>query len=156
MSSESTSEPIEILLIEDNPADARLTREGLKEARIVNSLHVARNGEEAIKFLHRRDGYAHKPRPDLILLDLNLPGMDGRTVLETIKDDRNLRSIPVVVLTSSEAETDILKSYEACANCYVAKPIEFGSFLGVVGSIEQFWFSVVKLPQYDGTSRGSA
>jgi CheY-like chemotaxis protein len=141
-----TSTPIEILLVEDNPADIRLTREGLKEAKIANNLHSVTTGDGALAFLHRRDEFADAPRPDLVLLDLNLPGIDGRTVLKHIKEDHELKVTPVVVLTSSEAETDIVRSYEAHANCFISKPIDFNGFLTVIRSIEQFWFTIVRLP----------
>ena len=138
--------PIDILLVEDNAADARLTREGLKQAGIVNALHVAEDGDQALDYLYRRNGFGSEPRPNLILLDLNLPGTDGRTVLRTIKQDKNLRSIPVVVLSVSEAEADIAQSYESHANCYIPKPIEFDGFLAAVRAVEDFWFTVVRLP----------
>jgi len=140
------SKPIEILLVEDNPAEVRLTVEGLKEARIANKLSAVNDGQSAIEYLRRRGEYASAPRPDLILLDLNLPGIDGRTVLRTIKEDPELKVIPVVIITSSEAETDIIKSYEDHANCFISKPIDFEGFTRVVRSIEHFWFTVVRLP----------
>ncbi len=139
-------QPIDILLVEDNPGDMRLAREGLKAARIANALHTVGSGDEALDYLYRRNGHATAARPDMILLDLDLPGTDGRTVLKSIKGDAELRSIPVVILTSSEAETDIVKAYESHANCYIAKPIDFDKFMNVVKSIEDFWFSVVRLP----------
>jgi CheY-like chemotaxis protein len=141
-----TSRPIEILLVEDNPGDVRLTREGFKQARIANSLHVAANGDDALDFLYRRDGHAAAPRPDMILLDLNLPGIDGRSVLQKIKLDDGLKTIPVVILTSPEAEIDIVKAYESHANCYIAKPLDLDKFMHIVRSIEDFWLSVVRLP----------
>jgi len=140
------SKPIEILLVEDNPAEVRLTVEGLKEARIANKLSAVNDGQSAIEYLRRRGEYASAPRPDLILLDLNLPGIDGRTVLRTIKEDPELKVIPVVIITSSEAETDIIKSYEDHANCFISKPIDFEGFTRVIRSIEHFWFTVVRLP----------
>ena len=140
------SKPIEILLVEDNPAEVRLTVEGLKEARIANKLSAVNDGQSAIEYLRRRGEYASAPRPDLILLDLNHPGIDGRTVLRTIKEDPELKVIPVVIITSSEAETDIIKSYEDHANCFISKPIDFEGFTRVVRSIEHFWFTVVRLP----------
>jgi CheY-like chemotaxis protein len=139
--------PIEILLVEDNPADIRLTVEGLKEAKVANNLHAVRDGNEALDFLFRQGRHDAAPRPDLVLLDLNLPGIDGREVLRQVKQDPALRAIPVVVITSSEAEADIIKSYESHANCFISKPIDFEGFLHVVRSIENFWFTVVKLPQ---------
>ncbi|MCB5423786.1 response regulator [Altererythrobacter sp. CC-YST694] len=139
--------PIEILLVEDNPADIRLTQEGLKEAKVANILHAVTNGRDALDFLHQNGAYAASPRPDLILLDLNLPGISGHQVLAEIKRDPNLLTIPVVVLTSSESEGDIVKSYEEHANCFIAKPVDFSSFLDIVSRIENFWFSIVRLPQ---------
>lgn len=138
--------PIEILLVEDNPAEVRLTLEGLKEARIANNLNAVMDGQSAIEYLQRRGKYRDAIRPDLVLLDLNLPGIDGRTVLAYIKDDPQLKIIPVVVITSSEAESDIIKSYEAHANCFISKPIDFEGFTKVIRSIEHFWFTVVRLP----------
>lgn len=138
---------IEILLVEDNPADVRLTQEALKERRIVNRLHVARDGIEALEFLHRRPPFATAPRPDLILLDLNLPRMDGREVLAEIKSDDNFKCIPVVVLTTSCAEQDILRSYDLHANCYVQKPVDLEQFFRVISTIEDFWMSIVTLPK---------
>ena len=138
--------PIEILLVEDNPAEVRLTIEGLKEARIANNLSSVMDGDSAIDYLHRRGKHGDAPRPDLILLDLNLPGIDGRTVLRHIKEDPQLKIIPVVIITSSEAESDIIKSYEAHANCFISKPIDFEGFANVIRSIENFWFTIVRLP----------
>lgn len=138
--------PIEILLVEDNPGDVRLTREAMKEGKVCNELHVAGDGVEAIAYLRREGKYADAPRPDLILLDLNLPRMDGREVLQQIKGCTDLRRIPVVVLTTSTAEQDILKSYDLHANCYINKPIDLDQFIAVVRSIEHFWLSMVKLP----------
>jgi CheY-like chemotaxis protein len=138
--------PVEILLVEDNPGDVRLAREGLSECKIRNNLHVVDDGVKAMAFLRRRDEYAKAPRPDLVLLDLNLPRKDGREVLREVKEDEKLRTIPVVVLTTSKAEEDILKSYSLHANCYVTKPMGLQQFLDVVRSIEDFWFTIVKLP----------
>ena len=138
--------PIEILLVEDNPGDARLAKEALKEAKVHNNLNVAKDGEEAMEFLHRRGKHQQAPRPDLILLDLNLPRKDGREVLAEIKAHDDIKRIPVVVLTTSEAEEDVLKAYNLNANCYVTKPVDLDQFIGVVKSIENFWLSVVKLP----------
>ena len=138
--------PVEILLVEDNPGDVRLMEEALIEAKIRNHLHVVAHGDEALDFLHRRGAYADARRPDLILLDLNLPGIDGRDVLKEIKQDPDLKRIPVVVLTTSASEEDILKSYDLHANCYVTKPVDMSGFIAVVRSIDFFWFCVVKLP----------
>jgi CheY-like chemotaxis protein len=141
-----TSRPVEILLVEDNPGDVRLTREALKEGKIRNHLNVASDGVEAMRYLRREGEHADATRPDLILLDLNLPKMDGREVLQAVKADPSLRQIPVVVLTSSAAEQDIVRAYDLHANCYVSKPVDLDQFIHVVKSIEDFWFSIVKLP----------
>lgn len=138
--------PIEILLVEDNPGDVRLTREALKEYKMANKLHVVGDGEQAIAFLHKSGAYANKPRPDVILLDLNLPKKDGREVLAEIKEDDLLKQIPVVILTMSQLEEDILTSYDLHANCYITKPLDIAQFIHVVKTIEDFWFSIVKLP----------
>ena len=137
--------PIEILLVEDNPGDARLTREALRDAKVRNNLHVAADGVEALAFLRRQGTHAAVPMPDLILLDLNLPKKDGREVLEEIKQDDRLRHIPVVILTTSQAERDIAESYRLRANAYVTKPVDLEQFLKVVQSIEHFWLEIVKL-----------
>ncbi|QEM68051.1 response regulator [Geobacter sp. FeAm09] len=142
----SSLKPAEILLIEDNPADVRLTMEVLKDVKLCNNISVVNDGVQALDFLYRRGEYDSAPRPDLILLDLNLPRMDGREVLERIKGDEVLKQIPVVVLTTSSAEQDILKSYALHANCYITKPVDLEQFTKVVTSIEEFWFSIVKLP----------
>ena len=142
---------IEILLVEDSPTDALLTREALSGFKLLNKLHVVDNGVDAIAFLRREGPFASVPRPDLILLDLNLPRMDGREVLREIKADDDLKIIPVVVLTSSDAEEDILKSYNLHASCYITKPVEFDKFLKVVRSIREFWFAVVTLPPQQHT-----
>ena len=142
----TVSRPVEILLVEDNPADVRLTREALKEGKVRNNLYVARDGVEALEFLRQEGQFTDAVRPDLILLDLNLPKRDGRQVLEEIKSDSSLRQIPVVILTSSQAEQDIAKAYDLHANCYVSKPVDLDQFIKVVRSIESFWFSIVKLP----------
>ena len=142
---------IEILLVEDSPTDALLTREALSGFKLLNKLHVVDNGVDAIAFLHREGPFASAPRPDLILLDLNLPRMDGREVLREIKADDDLKIIPVVVLTSSDAEEDILKSYNLHASCYITKPVEFDKFVKVVRSIREFWFAVVTLPPQQHT-----
>jgi two-component system, chemotaxis family, response regulator Rcp1 len=136
----------EILLVEDNPADVRLTMEALKECKIINRLNVVEDGVDALDFLRRQGRYADAPRPDLILLDLNLPRKDGREVLAEIKSDERLRLIPTVVLTTSSADEDLLKAYGLHANCYVTKPVDFGRFIEVVQRLEEFWFSIVKLP----------
>jgi two-component system, chemotaxis family, response regulator Rcp1 len=138
--------PVEILLVEDNPADIRLTQEGLKEGKVANRLHAVTDGKEALDFLHRRGAHSDAPRPDVILLDLNLPGIDGHAVLKQIKGDPALRAIPVVIVTSSEAESDVVRSYEEHANCFISKPIDFEGFLRVVHAVEDFWFTVVRLP----------
>lgn len=138
--------PIEILLVEDNPGDVRLTIEGLNESKIHNNLHIAKDGVEAMQFLRREQQHADAVRPDLILLDLNLPRMDGRQVLAEIKSDLRLKTIPVVVLTTSRAEQDVLRSYELQANCYITKPVDLEQFIAVVKSIEDFWFTIVTLP----------
>ena len=142
-----SSSPIEVLLVEDNPGDVRLTREALKEGKVCNNLSVVPDGVQAMAFLRRQGPYADAPRPDVILLDLNLPRKDGREVLEEVKGDPELRSIPVVVLTSSEADRDIARAYALHANCYITKPVDLDQFITVVKSIEDFWFSIVKLPQ---------
>jgi len=141
-----TAVPIEVLLVEDNPGDVRLTREALKDAKVRNTLHVAMDGVEALAFLRRQGKYATVPRPDLILLDLNLPKKNGREVLEEIKQDDALSHIPVVILTTSQAELDIVESYRLHANAYVTKPVDLEQFLKVVGSIEEFWLETVTLP----------
>ena len=138
--------PVEILLVEDNPADVRLTQEALKEGKVYNNLHWAKDGVEALDFLHRKGKHAGAPRPDIILLDLNLPKKDGREVLAVVKRDDDLKQIPVVVLTTSKAEEDVLKSYELHANCYVTKPVDLEKFIQVVQSIDRFWLTVVTLP----------
>ena len=138
--------PIEILLVEDNPGDARLTREALALSKVRNNLHHVRDGEEAVAFLRRQNGYGNAPTPDLVLLDLNLPRRDGREVLEDIKNDAALKHIPVVILTSSQAEEDILRSYRLHANCFITKPVDLEQLTKVVHGIEQFWFTLVRLP----------
>jgi len=146
MNGENVGIPVEILLVEDNPGDARLAREGLSECKIRNNLNIAEDGVKAMAFLRRQGEYANVPRPDLILLDLNRPRKDGREVLQEIKEDESLRLIPVVILTTSKAEEDILKTYALHGNCYVTKPLGLPQFLDVVRSIEEFWFTIVKLP----------
>ena len=146
MNEQERTTPVEILLVEDNPGDVRLTQEALKESKVTNNLSVAEDGVEALAFLKREGQYADAPRPDLLLLDLNLPKKDGRELLEEIKADENLKRIPVVVLTTSKAEEDILRMYDQHANCYITKPIDFDQFIDVVKSIEDFWLTIVKLP----------
>ena len=137
---------IEILLVEDNPGDERLTREALREGKVYHNLHWVKDGVEAMQFLRRQGKYASVPRPDIILLDLNLPKKDGREVLEEIKRDEVLKRIPVVVLTTSKAEEDVLRTYNLHANCYVTKPVDLEKFIVVVKSIDAFWLTVVTLP----------
>ncbi len=139
-------QPIEILLVEDNPGDVRLTVEALKEAKVHNRLSVVSDGVEALAFLRRTGRYTDAIRPDVILLDLNLPKKDGREVLAEIKADETLRRIPVVILTTSKAEEDILRSYALHANCFITKPVDLDQFIKVVRSIEEFWFTIVRLP----------
>jgi CheY-like chemotaxis protein len=139
--------PAEILLVEDNPGDARLTMEALREGKLRNNLYHVRDGVEAMAFLRREEPFAEVPTPDLIFLDLNMPRKDGREVLSEIRQDRRLELIPVVVLTTSEAEQDIVKSYKLHANCYVTKPVDLEKFLGIIRTIEDFWLTVVALPR---------
>jgi two-component system, chemotaxis family, response regulator Rcp1 len=146
MSSEGRPDVIDILLVEDSPGDVRLTQEALAEARVANRLHVVGDGVEALAFLKRTGRYASVPRPDIILLDLNLPKMDGRQVLAAVKSDPDLKTIPVVVLTTSDAEADILRSYNLHANCYLVKPVDVDEFFNQVRSLEGFWLAIVKLP----------
>jgi len=141
-----TAKPIEVLLVEDNPGDVRLTREALKAGKVWSSLHVVADGVEALAFVRQQGVYTNAPRPDIILLDLNLPKIDGREVLSNLKADENLKRIPVVILTTSQAEEDILKAYNLNANCYITKPVDFDQFLKVVRVIEEFWLTIVKLP----------
>jgi len=138
--------PLEILMVEDSAADVRLTREAFKEGKILNHLSVVKDGVEAMAFLRRREPYADAPRPDLVLLDLNLPRKDGREVLAEVKADPDLRRIPIVILTTSRAEMDIVKSYNLHANCYVVKPVELDQFFEVIRTIEHFWLVAVTLP----------
>lgn len=144
--SRESGSPIDILLVEDNPGDARLAQEALKDAKVRNNLYMVRDGVEALEFLRRQGKHTDAIHPDLILLDLNLPKKDGREVLAEIKTDADLKRIPVVVLTVSKAEEDILKSYNLHANCYITKPINLDRFLDVVRAIEHFWLTIVKLP----------
>ncbi|HEX7219887.1 MAG TPA: response regulator [Burkholderiales bacterium] len=138
--------PIEILLVEDNPGDVRLTKEALKEGKVYSNLHTVKDGVEAMEYLRREGKYKDVPRPDIILLDLNLPRKDGREVLEEIKRDEKLKRIPVVVLTTSKAEEDVLRTYNLHANCYVTKPVDLEKFMVVVKTIDSFWLTVVTLP----------
>ena len=141
-----TESHIEILLVEDNPGDVRLMKEALKECKQSNILHVAKDGVEAMNFLRNQGTYRNAVRPDIIILDLNLPKKDGREVLAEVKEDKNLKRIPVVILTTSRSESDILRSYDLHANCYINKPVDLDEFVNVVKSIEDFWFCIVKLP----------
>ena len=143
----SDAKPMEVLLVEDSAGDVRLTREALKDAKVHVNLHIASDGIEAMAFLRREGQHLNDPRPDLILLDLNLPRKDGREVLEEIKENPTLKSIPVVILTTSASEADILRSYLLHANCYITKPVDLEQFLAVVKSIEDFWLTIVTLPQ---------
>lgn len=147
MAKTPSERPIEILLVEDDAGDVRLTQVCLKEAKIRNNLSVANDGVEAMEYLRRRGRHAGAQRPDLVLLDLNMPRKNGQEVLEEMKSDEELRSIPVVVLTSSEAETDIVRSYNLHANCYITKPVDLPQFMAVIKSIEDFWLCIVKLPR---------
>jgi CheY-like chemotaxis protein len=149
MTSVDTPAPIEVLLVEDDPGDVLLIREAFADNKVANRLHVVSDGVEALAFMRREGEHADVPRPDLVLLDLNLPRMDGREVLAEVKGDEALRTIPVVVLTTSAAEEDVLRSYDLHANAYVTKPVDFDRFIGVVRQIDQFFVSVVKLPKQD-------
>jgi CheY-like chemotaxis protein len=153
MVSEIVVHPIEILLVEDNPGDARLAREALQDAKVRNALHWVVNGEEAMDFLRQKGKHTRAPRPDLILLDLNLPRKDGREVLAEIKEDADLKRIPVVILTVSKDEEDVMKTYNLHANCFITKPIDLNQFIKVVKSIEDFWLTVVKLPPGESTGK---
>jgi two-component system, chemotaxis family, response regulator Rcp1 len=146
----SSAQPLEVLLVEDSPGDVRLTQEALKDAKVHINLRVVRDGIDAMAFLMREGAYATAARPDLILLDLNLPRKDGREVLKEIKENPELKSIPVVILTTSASEADILRSYQLHANCYITKPVNLDGFLTVVKSIDSFWLSIVKLPPHRG------
>jgi chemotaxis family two-component system response regulator Rcp1 len=147
MNPELPIKPIEILLVEDSPTDALLTKRALADARLINSLHIVEDGVQAMAFLRREPPYAEMPRPDLVLLDLNLPRKNGCEVLAEMKADDHLKVIPVVVLTTSRAEEDVLKSYKLHANCYVVKPVDFASFAEAIAILEKFWFAVVTLPK---------
>ena len=139
-------QPVEILLVEDNPGDVELTKEALADCKMINNLHVTYDGQEAMDFLHKKEPFTNAVTPDLVILDLNLPKLDGREVLKLIKSDENLKKIPVVVLTTSQSEEDILKMYKHYANCYITKPIDLDQFVTVVKAIENFWMGIVKLP----------
>ncbi len=143
-------ETVEILLVEDNPGDARLTLEAFKDGKVRTNLNVVDDGQKAMEYLRKEGKYAEKPRPDIVLLDLNLPKKDGREVLAEVKADDDLKLIPVVILTTSKAEEDILNTYDHHANCYITKPVDLGQFMEVVKSIENFWLTLVKLPRGDG------
>lgn len=144
---EPPTRPVEILLVEDDPGDVLMTREALEESKLLHTLRVLDNGEEAVRYLKKEPPYEASPRPDLILLDLNLPRLDGREVLSIIKADRSLRQIPCVVLTTSDSEDDVSRSYDLHANAYVTKPVDFSAFTGVVRQIDEFFFTIVRLPQ---------
>lgn len=146
MSPQNLARPVNILLVEDNPADVRLTVEAFKSMKMANQLFSVENGDDALAFVHRTGKYTDAPTPDIILLDLNMPGKDGRAVLKEIKEDERTKTIPVVIMTSSEAEADILAAYENHANCFVSKPIDFTGFTKITGAIENFWFNIVVLP----------
>ena len=139
--------PIDILLVEDNPGDVRLTIEAFKEGKVRNKLHVVEDGMEAMAFLKKEGKYSDVPRPDLILLDLNMPKKSGREVLAEVKSDENLKKIPIVILTTSKAEEDVLRSYDMHANCYITKPVDLDQFVRVIKTIKEFWFSIVRLPR---------
>lgn len=143
---EVSAKPIEILMVEDSPSDALIAKEALEYSKVLNKLHIIENGEDAMLFLRQQGKYSDAPRPGLILLDLNIPRKDGQEVLKEIKEDKNLRTIPVVILSTSKSEEDVLRSYGHHANCYITKPVEFSKFVEVVHSIREFWFSVVTLP----------
>ena len=147
MTSVGNGRMVEILLVEDSPGDVRLTKEALREGKVRNTLHVVPDGVEALAFLRHEGRYAAVPRPDVILLDLNLPKKDGREVLAEIKGDDNLRRIPVVILTTSQDERDVLRAYELHANCYITKPVDLDQFIAVIQSIESFWLTIVTLPE---------
>jgi chemotaxis family two-component system response regulator Rcp1 len=144
-----TGKPVEVLLVEDNPGDVRLTREAFRDSRVPTNMHVATDGVEAMDFVKRRGKFSVAPRPDIILLDLNLPRKDGREVLEELKKDDDLKSIPVVILTTSRSQEDIERTYRSHANCYITKPVDLDQFLRVMRTIEDFWLTLVKLPACD-------
>ena len=149
MMAEDTDRPIAVLLVEDDPGDVLMTREAFEEYKMRNTLHVVSDGVEALAYLRREGDFANTVRPDLILLDLNLPRKDGREVLAEIKADPKLHTIPIVVLTTSRAEQDVLRSYELHANCYITKPVDMDRFVDIVKLLEEFWFTIVKLPSHD-------
>ena len=149
MRHDDAGEPIDILLVEDNPGDVRLTEEAFTDGRIANTLHVVTDGVEALEFVFRRGEYADVPRPDLVLLDLNLPRRNGDEVLEEMHADPETRRIPVIVLTSSNAEKDVVRSYELCANGYLTKPVDPDEFIGVIHKLERYWLTIVRLPESD-------
>ena len=151
----SRGRPIEILLVEDSPSDAELTVEALRDAKVVNHLSIVEDGVQAMEYVRRQGQFSRAPRPDLILLDLNLPRKDGREVLSELKADPELKMIPVVVLTTSNADQDVVQAYTLCANCYITKPVDFKQFLVVVRSIEDFWLTVVTLPHEEGAQSAS-
>jgi CheY-like chemotaxis protein len=146
MSHAGSARPVNILLVEDNAADVRLTVEAFKTMKIANQLYTVTNGDDALAFVRRTGEFADAPTPDIILLDLNMPGKDGRAVLKELKEDDKTKTIPVVIMTSSEAETDILAAYENHANCFVSKPLDFSGFARITNAIESFWFHIVVLP----------
>lgn len=145
--STAVGRPAEVLLVEDSPGDVRLTREALKEGKVRNNLSVVSDGVEAMEFLRREGKYKDAPRPDIVLLDLNMPRKDGREVLAEMKSDEQLKRIPVVILTTSEAEQDILRTYDLHANCYLTKPVDLEQFISIVKSVEDFWLTIVQLPR---------
>jgi two-component system, chemotaxis family, response regulator Rcp1 len=149
--SEMRIKPVEILLVEDNPIDVMVTQDALERVKVKTNLHVAYDGVEALDFLNRKGKYTEAPRPDIILLDLNLPKKDGREVLKEVKGSETLRRIPIVILTTSKAEEDIFRSYELHANCFITKPVDLDQFVTIVQSIEDFWFSIVTLPDERGS-----
>jgi two-component system, chemotaxis family, response regulator Rcp1 len=151
MTGQRTLRPIEILMVEDNPGDVRLTREALKGGKVWNEIHVVTDGVAALDFLRQKPPYETMPRPDLVLLDLNLPKKDGREVLSSMKADPLLKAIPVVILTTSQAEEDVIRAYNLNCNCYVTKPVDFEQFTRIVQAIEQFWLTIVTLPPHPGT-----
>ena len=144
--SDVTSKPVKILLVEDNPGDVRLIQEAMKESKILYSIYVGKDGQEALDFLYKNGDYKDSPKPDLVLLDLNLPKVSGQEVLEKIKNDSTLSKIPVIILTTSKADEDVLKSYELHANCFITKPADFEQFIHVINTIQNFWLEIVKLP----------